>query len=120
VTAELAMALPTLVLVLVVGLYAMAAVALTGRCADAARVVAREVARGEDPAPGSSQAISLLPRGSAVAVDRSPGQAPGSPSVRITVTAPLPVPPPLRSVLPDRRISAVIVAADESAETGTA
>ncbi|RJK98335.1 pilus assembly protein [Vallicoccus soli] len=61
VTAELALALPGLVLVLVVAVSALGAAAAQLRCVDAARDVARELARGEAPARATSVAAQVAP-----------------------------------------------------------
>ena len=46
-TAELALALPTLMLIIAVGIWMQSAVALQARCQDAARAGARAAARGD-------------------------------------------------------------------------
>ncbi len=73
VTAELAVALPTLVLVLVVGIWLQSAIALRGRCVDAARAGARAAARGDAPATIRSQLVAGLPRGAEVEIARGAG-----------------------------------------------
>jgi hypothetical protein len=106
------MVLPTLLLVLALAAYTLAAQSLSGRCADAARSVAREVARGEQPQPAIDRVLPALPAGSAVQVD--PGSPAGGGGVAaVTVRAPLPAPPALRSLLGDRPISATVTAPDE-------
>lgn len=108
VTAELAMVLPTLLVVLAMAGYVLAAQSLTGRCADAARTVAREMARGEQPQPTIDRVLAALPPGSEVSV--ATGEAS---MVRVTVRAPLPAPPPVRSLLGSRRVTATVTAPDE-------
>lgn len=108
VTAELAMALPTLLLILVASLYALSAQSLSGRCADAARAGARDLARGDDAAEVVRRVRAALPAGSTATVRREPAL------VGLDVSAPLPVPRPLRGMLADRRITARATAADES------
>lgn len=108
VTAELAMALPTLLLILVASLYALSAQSLSGRCADAARAGARDLARGDDGAAVSGRVRAALPAGGTATVRRQPGL------VGLEVSAPLPVPRPLRGILADRRLTARAMAADES------
>ena len=110
-TAELALALPTLLVVLLVGVYVLAGLALRGRCADAARAVVREAARGDDPEPARSRVLAALPAGAEVVVDRTPSAG----TVTVTVRAPLPAPGPLRPLLRDERLVGVSTAADESA-----
>jgi Flp pilus assembly protein TadG len=108
VTAELALALPTLMLVLLVGIYTLAALALSGRCADAARTVAREVARGDDADVARERVGAVLPTGAAVQVTGSAG------TVTVAVSAPLPLPAPLRTLLRGRRVVARVTTLDES------
>jgi hypothetical protein len=59
VTAELAVALPTLLLVLAVGLGAVSVVAGRVRCVDVAAVAARLAARGESPSTVAAQVRAL-------------------------------------------------------------
>lgn len=70
-TAELAAALPVLVVLLAVALTAVSVVAARVRVQDAAREAARAAARG-DPAIGSRLARETAP-GSSVEVARGPG-----------------------------------------------
>ena len=110
VTAELALALPTLMVVLAVGLYALAAVSLQGRCASAAGAGARAAARGEDVSALRAHTLAQLPRGSTVELGRT------SPSlVTVRVTAPLPVPGGLGGLVRGRPVVASASAADETA-----
>jgi Flp pilus assembly protein TadG len=76
-TAETAVALPALVLVLAVCLWALSVVSATLRCADAARAAARTAARNEPPAAvtaaarraaGRAVTTELLPDGDLVTV----------------------------------------------------
>jgi hypothetical protein len=68
VTAELAVLLPSLVLLLVLGLRAVAAGVAELGCVDAARTAARSAARG-DPLPAAKAAgAALAPRGAQLAV----------------------------------------------------
>jgi hypothetical protein len=66
-TAEIAVALPALVLLLVVGLTAVAAVRTQLECLDAAREAARTAARGD---PGEAAGARVAPAGATVAVVR--------------------------------------------------
>ncbi len=85
-TAELALALPTLVLVLALGIWLQSAVALHARCLDAARTGARAVARG-DPDPQVLAGLAAgLPSGAGVAIRHSGGQV--TVTVRLRVAAP--------------------------------
>ena len=67
-TAELAIAIPTLVLVLFVALSALATVTDQVRCVDAARATARALARGDDQASALAVGKPLAPPGAAFAV----------------------------------------------------
>ena len=94
VTAEIAAALPALV-VIVVGAVWLVAIALAQlRCADAAREAARAAARGELPAVVSDLAESVGPDGASVRVRL------GSDVVTVEVSAPVPVPLPFAADLP--------------------
>ena len=85
-TAELALTLPTLAIVLVIGIWLQSAVALRAQCLDAARAGARAAARG-DPDPSiRAQLATTVPRGAVVAITRAGGQV--TVSVETTVTAP--------------------------------
>lgn len=68
VTAEIAVALPALVLVLTLGLSAVAVVTDHLRCVDAARVGARMLARGDDAARVRSEVARQAPEGAAIAL----------------------------------------------------
>lgn len=63
VTAEVAVALPALMLVLLLGVGAVAAVTAQLRCADAAEVAARLLARGETSAVATAAARAVAPAG---------------------------------------------------------
>jgi hypothetical protein len=86
VTAELAVALPTVVVVLAVALSGLFAVSTELRCTDAAATAARLVARGESPAAaraaaraiaGGAATVQLTARGGSVLVDvRAPAELP--------------------------------------------
>lgn len=67
-TAELAAAVPTLVLVLFVALSALATVTDQVRCVDAARATARALARGDDQVAALSAGRRLAPPGAAFTV----------------------------------------------------
>ena len=66
VTAELALTLPAVVLVLVICLSALSWGVDRVRCVDAARVAVREIARGEDPGRALDDARALAPEGASV------------------------------------------------------
>jgi hypothetical protein len=109
VTAELALGLPTLVLVLAVCLHVQAASALQARTQDAARAGARALARG-DPEPVVRQRVATaMPAGTLVRIRRSPtGPAddPADALVEVEVSAPWPAPDLLRFAVADRQVSA--------------
>ena len=76
-TAELAAAIPTLVLVLFVALSALATVTDQVRCVDAARATARALARGDDQAVALAAGRRLAPPGASFGVSGS-GSGPGT------------------------------------------
>lgn len=86
VTAELALTLPTLAIVLVIGIWLQSAVALRAQCLDAARAGARAAARGDADPSIRSRLAGVLPRGATVAISHSGGQV--TVSVATQVTAP--------------------------------
>lgn len=67
VTAEIAVAMPVLMVLLAVGLTAMAVIAAQMRCVDAAREAARALARGESISAARSLANTAGPHGAALA-----------------------------------------------------
>ncbi|MFM6847911.1 MAG: TadE family type IV pilus minor pilin [Terrabacter sp.] len=81
VTAELAVAIPSVVLVLALCLVAVNAAVDQIRCIDAARVASRAAARGDDADRIRSLAAQAAPAGASVAVAGRGG------FVRVTVTA---------------------------------
>lgn len=74
VTAELAVAIPTLVLVLFVALSALTTVLDQVRCVDAARATARALARGDDQGSALATGRALSPAGASFVVS---GGGPG-------------------------------------------
>lgn len=100
-TAELAVGLPALMLLLFVGLTAVSAVTTKLQCVDAAREAARAAARGE---PGTSAGRQSAPGGARVEV-RVAGDI-----VTATVRAPV---RPLGPHLPRLSVEATAVAAAE-------
>jgi hypothetical protein len=81
VTAELAVAIPSVVLVLALCLVAAKAAVDQIRCVDAARVASRAAARGDDPARVRALALDSAPIGARVQVEGAGG------GVRVTVSA---------------------------------
>jgi hypothetical protein len=90
VTAETAVALPAVVLVLALSLSALTLGVDAVRCQDAARVAVRELARGEGVDRAEGDASRALPWGSQVTSSRS-GEV-------VTVTARTPPPRLLRAI----------------------
>jgi hypothetical protein len=107
VTAELALAMPTLILVLVVGLWLQSAVALQARCLDAARAGARAAARGDAPASIRAALAGALPAHAGVSI----GQA--GDHVTVTVRAATPLPPGLSELISAPTLTASATAAVE-------
>lgn len=107
VTAEMATALPVLVVLLAVALSAVGAVTAQLRCVDAAREGARAAARGETPGRVTSLARQVAPAGARVEV----GSA-GQELVAVTVRA---RPPFLGRLLTSLALSARAVALIEPA-----
>lgn len=100
VSAELALTIPSVVLVLALCLTALALGVDQVRCVDAARVAARAASRGEDPGLVRELALGRAPTGSVVVVDgdgsgvevdvRAPGRVrwlPGLPAATATAYA---------------------------------
>ncbi|MCX4754269.1 TadE family type IV pilus minor pilin [Kitasatospora purpeofusca] len=109
VTAETAVALPALVLLAALLVWAVLAAAAQLRCVDAAREGARAAARGEADAVGVARAAA--PPGAAVLVDLAPD------TVRVTVDAPYGAPGRFAEVLAVR-VGATAVAAREDTLKG--
>ncbi len=81
VTAEAALVLPVLVVLLTVAVGTMSAVTAQLRCVDAAREAARAAARGESMQAAVELAVLAAPAGARVAVDG------GAERIVVTVTA---------------------------------
>lgn len=90
VTAEIAVALPALIVVLTLALGAVVVVTDHLRCVDAARVGARLLARGEDAGRVRSEVARQAPDGAAITFDVGPD------SISVDVRA---SPPPLLRAL---------------------
>ncbi|MBO4271341.1 TadE family type IV pilus minor pilin [Microbispora triticiradicis] len=105
VTAETAVALPALVLVLTASLWAVAATDAQLRCVDAARAGARAAGRGEAPEQVRAVVLRLAPADATVSV------AAGAGTVRVEVTAT--VRPLWRPFLPPVRLRASAVSDTE-------
>ncbi|PRX99470.1 TadE family type IV pilus minor pilin [Allonocardiopsis opalescens] len=96
VTAETAIALPAVVLLLGMALSMLAAASAQVACADAARSAARLAARGESDAVVGDTARQLGPPGARVAVEPRPAEG----SVRVAVEADVPLWMAVRVTLP--------------------
>lgn len=83
VSAELALVIPALLLVLACCLSGLGLAVDQLRCVDAARVAARAASRGEPPAEAIDLARRLAPAGAEVTVARPDGE-----TVRVVVRAP--------------------------------
>jgi Flp pilus assembly protein TadG len=101
VTAETALVLPVLLLVLAAAIAAVVVVGSQLRCVDAAREAARAAARGDAPGQVTSVAARAAPPGATTST-RTSGDL-----VTVTVTAPV---RPLGPVLPQVRVSATATA----------
>lgn len=106
VTAELAMALPSLVAVLFAVVWMLSAVSAQTRCAEAARLAARAAARGESALSTRFWALQAAPPGAAIEIDEGAG------TVRVRVMAPVGAGGAGRLV-PSLTVSATAVAAFE-------
>jgi Flp pilus assembly protein TadG len=84
VTAETAVVLPVLLLVLAAAVSAITVVGAQLRCVDAAREGARAAARGDEPATVTALAARAAPDGAVTAVD-----VVADGEVRVTVTVPV-------------------------------
>jgi hypothetical protein len=84
VTAEAAVALPALVVLLLGAMWVLAALSVQARCVDTARLAARAAARGDSEADVRRRAAASLPAGATVTVTRTGTE------VRVTVRAPAP------------------------------
>jgi len=107
VTAEAALTLPALVLVLGMMLWAVAAVTGQLRCVDAARSAARAIARGESVAAAVAAAHRLAPNGAEVRV-RQDGDL-----VRVEVAAEMGGDGGVGKLLPDLVVSGDAAVATE-------
>jgi len=99
VVAELAIALPVLVALLMLGIWAIGLVVLNIQCIDAARDVARAVARGEPPDQAEAIGRRAIPTGS-VTITREASD------IQVTVTATPANKPPLLTFITPTRITA--------------
>lgn len=108
-TAELAVALPVLVVLVAAAMTATSVLTAQLRCVDAAREAARAAARGEDAAVVRALAQRSGPDGSSIQV------APGDREVQVTVSA---VADPVGGLLPSIQVHATAVALREPEPAG--
>ena len=111
ITAETAVVLPVLVLVLVALMGVAHAVGVQLTVQDAARVGARAAARGESQAEVERLTRSVAPAGSAVTVSRSGGL------IRVDVVAQVAPFGAAARLVPELTVDAQAVAADESTDS---
>jgi hypothetical protein len=107
VTAETALALPALALVVGLMLWALLAATAQLRCVDAARAAARSVARGDALAESVAAGLRLAPAGAHIRVERGGGL------VRVKVEATVGPAGPGGGFRPALGVSADAVVADE-------
>lgn len=112
VTAETAVVLPALVVLLCGLLWAVAAVTAQLRCVDAARLAARALARGEAEGAARAAAASAAPAGVRITVVRA-GDV-----VRVQVAGSVRPPGPLLGRAPGVAVSATATAAVEGSDAG--
>lgn len=110
ITAETAVALPALVVVLCAMVWGVATVTAQVKCVDAARAGARALARGELPGEGRAEAVKAAPSGADVVLSRTGAY------VRVDVSATINPPGPVASLFPGFRVHAEAVAAAEDVE----
>ena len=108
-TAEFAVVLPALVLIIAAGLAMVSVVLAQLRCVDAAREAARAAARGEPPDVVRSAAVRAAPAGARVDIGNAGDE------VRVTVSAPA---GSVGGLLPPFHVSARAVALREPESTG--
>ena len=107
-TAETAVALPALIMVMVLAVWAVGAAVAQLNVVDAARSGARAVARGEPVAMVREAALDAAPRGATVEVWAEEDL------VRVRVSVTVEAPGPLGRLFPGLPLRASAAAADES------
>ena len=112
VTAELAITLPVLLSLLLLGIWSIGLVVLNIQCIDAARDVARAVARGEPPDQAKAIGQRAAP-GSAITITRE------GPDIHVTVTAKPTHTPPLISAIGPTHLTATATLQSEPTEAET-
>jgi Flp pilus assembly protein TadG len=112
VTAELAITLPVLLSLLLLGIWSIGLVVLNIQCIDAARDVARAVARGEPPDQANAIGQRAAP-GSAITITRE------GPDIHVTVTTKPTRNPPLLSALGPTHLTATATVQSEPTQAET-
>ena len=105
VTAEIAVALPALMIVLAVALWGVTAAAAQVACVDAARTGARAAARGESPAAVRTAVLKAAPPGARVTLTHNP--------LTTHVTVHAAIQPPIRALFPPLQLRSDAAAATE-------
>jgi len=109
VTAETALAVPTVVVVLLLAVWVLLCVTAQLRCLDAAHVAARAAARGDSDAGVREAAARTAPEGASVQLRRADG------TVEVQVSAQVRPFGGVLEALPGLRVVGRAVAADEAA-----
>jgi len=112
VTAETALAVPSIIVVLLLAVWVLLGVTVQLRCLDAAHVAARVAARGESDDQVRAAAARVAPAGAAVAVFRDDG------TVEVRVSAQVRPFAGVLEALPGLQVAGRAVAADEAAVAG--
>jgi Flp pilus assembly protein TadG len=112
VTAETALAVPSIVVVLLLAVWVLLGVTAQLRCLDAAHVAARVAARGESDDRVRAAAAQVAPEGAAVTVSRGDG------TVEVRVSSEVRPVPGVLERLPGLQVAGRAVAADEAAVPG--
>ena len=111
VTAETALAVPSIVVVLLLAVWVLLGVTWQLRCLDAAHLATRAAARGDSDQQVRSAAARVAPEGAAVVVSRSDG------TVEVRVSARVRPFGGVLAGLPGLQVAWRAVAADEAAAT---
>jgi hypothetical protein len=107
-TAELALALPSLVLILAIGLWLQGAVAVHARCLDAARAGARAAARGDPDGRVRERLAKVVPAGAGIVIAHDGDR------ITVTVDSRVEVPPGLSAFVGRPTVTGSATAVDEA------
>ncbi|WP_112241396.1 TadE family type IV pilus minor pilin [Kribbella monticola] len=111
VTAEVALAIPMLLATMLFGVWLAGLVIANIRCIDAARDVARAVARGEPPESAQQLGSRTAPRNATISITRS------GPDIKVAVTALVTPDWPLLAELPPMHAQAEATIQSEPANS---